>query len=96
MQLTTEEQERTAYAANNQPLAIVWGRVIDLENQACELRALIREAIENTARMRRALSRKAYGVESADADADARIASADADAESWHWRAEKALADDDA
>ena len=85
MQLTTEENERAAYAANNQPLAIAGGRSIDLENQACELRALVREAIENTARMRRAAARKGYGVESTDADADA---------ESWHWRAEKALEDD--
>jgi hypothetical protein len=46
MQLTTEESERAAYAANNTPLAIVWGRVIDLENQACELRALVREAVD--------------------------------------------------
>jgi hypothetical protein len=46
MQLTTEEQERTAYTANNQPLAVAWGRVIDLENQACELRALVREAVD--------------------------------------------------
>ena len=44
MQLTTEEQERTAYTANNQPLAIAWGRVIDLENQACESRDLLRDA----------------------------------------------------
>lgn len=46
MQLTTEEQERTAYAANNTPLAVAWGRIIDLENQACELRALVREAVD--------------------------------------------------
>ena len=46
MQLTTEEQERTAYAANNTPLAIAWGRIIDLENEACELRALVREAVD--------------------------------------------------
>ena len=46
MQLTTEENERAAYAANNQPLAIAWGRIIDLENQACELRALVREAVD--------------------------------------------------
>ena len=46
MQLTTEENERAAYAANNTPLAIAWGRIIDLENQACELRALIREAVD--------------------------------------------------
>jgi len=46
MQLTTEESERAAYAANNQPLAVAWGRIIDLENQACELRALVREAVD--------------------------------------------------
>ena len=44
MQLTTEESERAAYAANNQPLAVAWGRVIDLENQACESRDLLRDA----------------------------------------------------
>lgn len=44
MQLTTEESERAAYAANNQPLAIAWGRIIDLENQACESRDLLRDA----------------------------------------------------
>tara|TARA_R110000868_G_scaffold368680_1_gene631782 strand:- start:837 stop:1040 length:204 start_codon:yes stop_codon:yes gene_type:complete len=46
MQLTTEESERAAYTANDQPLAIAWGRIIDLENQACELRALVREAVD--------------------------------------------------
>jgi len=46
MQLTTEESERAAYAANNQPLAIAWGRIIDLENEACELRVLVREAVD--------------------------------------------------
>ena len=46
MQLTTEESERAAYAANNTPLATAWGRVIDLENEACELRALVREAVD--------------------------------------------------
>ena len=45
MQLTTEENERAAYTANNEPLAIAWGRVIDLENQACELRDLLRDAV---------------------------------------------------
>ena len=44
MQLTTEENERAAYAANNTPLAIAWGRIIDLENQACESRDLLRDA----------------------------------------------------
>ena len=85
MQLTTEENERAAYAAGNSAMAQAWGRIIDLENEACELRALVREAIENTARMRREAARKDYGAESTDADADA---------ESWHWRAEKALEDD--
>ena len=46
MQLTTEENERAAYAANNTPLATAWGRIIDIENQACELRALVREAVD--------------------------------------------------
>lgn len=46
MQLTTEENERAAYTANNQPLAVAWGRIIDLENQACELRDLLRDAID--------------------------------------------------
>ena len=44
MQLTTEENERAAYAANNTPLATAWGRIIDLENEACELRGLLRDA----------------------------------------------------
>ena len=46
MQLTTEENERAAYAANNTPLATAWGRIIDLENEACELRGLLRDAID--------------------------------------------------
>lgn len=46
MQLTIEEQERQAYAAGDTPLATAWGRIIDLENQACEYRALIREAVD--------------------------------------------------
>jgi hypothetical protein len=46
MQLTIEEQERTAYADGNTALATAWGRIIDLENQACELRDLLRDAID--------------------------------------------------
>lgn len=46
MQLTTEENERAAYAAGNSAMAQAWGRIIDLENQACELRALVREAVD--------------------------------------------------
>jgi len=44
--MTIEEQERAAYAANNQPLADAYGRIIDLENQCAELRALVREALD--------------------------------------------------
>lgn len=46
MQLTIEEKERAAYAAGNTPLATAWGRIIDLENQACEYRDLLRDAID--------------------------------------------------
>lgn len=46
MQLTIEEQERAAYAQGDTALATAWGRVIDLENQACELRDLLRDAID--------------------------------------------------
>ena len=43
---TIEEMERQAYAANNKPLADAYGRIIDLENQCAELRALVREALD--------------------------------------------------
>lgn len=43
--MTIEELERAAYAADNKPLADAYGRIIDLENQAAELRALVREAL---------------------------------------------------
>lgn len=46
MQLTIEENERAAYAQGDTPLATAWGRIIDLENQACELRDLLRDAID--------------------------------------------------
>ena len=44
--LTIEEQERQAFAAGNTALADALGQVIDLENQACELRAVIRDAVD--------------------------------------------------
>lgn len=44
MQYTIEEQERRAYAAND-PAAKLLGQIIDLENKACEYRALLREAL---------------------------------------------------
>jgi 3-keto-L-gulonate-6-phosphate decarboxylase len=43
---TIEEMERRAYAAGNTTLADAYGRVIDLENHAAELRALVREAVD--------------------------------------------------
>ena len=42
--MTIEEQERAAYAAGNTALAAALARVIDLENEACELRDVIRDA----------------------------------------------------
>ena len=42
--MTLEEQERQAYAAGNTALAAALAQVIDLENQACELRDVIRDA----------------------------------------------------
>ena len=44
--MTIEEQERQAYAAGNTALAAALAQVIDLENQACELRAIIRDAVD--------------------------------------------------
>lgn len=41
---TIEEQERHAYAAGNTALAAALAQVIDLENQAAELRAIISDA----------------------------------------------------
>jgi len=46
MQLTTEEQERAAYSANNTPLATAWGRIIDLEQERLRLRQCIRDAAD--------------------------------------------------
>ena len=42
--MTIEEQERQAYASGNTALAAALARVIDLENEAAELRAVIRDA----------------------------------------------------
>ena len=46
MQLTTDEQERAAYAAGDTPLATAWGRIIDLEQERLLLRQCIRDAAE--------------------------------------------------
>ena len=42
--MTIEEQERAAYAAGNTALAAALAQVIDLENEAAELRDVIRDA----------------------------------------------------
>ena len=42
--MTIEEQERAAYAAGNTALADALAQIIDLENEACELRDVIRDA----------------------------------------------------
>ena len=44
--MTIEEQERAAYAAGNTALAAALAQVIDLENQAAELRDVIRDAAD--------------------------------------------------
>jgi hypothetical protein len=44
--LTIEEQERAAYAAGNTALADALAIVIDLENRASDLRAVIRDAVD--------------------------------------------------
>lgn len=43
---TIEEQERAAYASGNTALAAALAQVIDLENEAAELRAVIRDAVD--------------------------------------------------
>jgi hypothetical protein len=44
--MTIEEQERAAYAAGNTALAAALAQVIDLENAAAELRAVLRDAVD--------------------------------------------------
>ena len=44
--MTIEEQERQAYASGNTPLADALAIIIDLENAAAELRAVIRDAVD--------------------------------------------------
>ena len=46
MQLTIEEQEREAYRAGNTALADALAIIIDLENLASDLRAVIRDAAD--------------------------------------------------
>lgn len=44
--LTIEEQERAAYAAGDTALADALSIIIDLENRASDLRAVIRDAVD--------------------------------------------------
>ena len=44
--MTIEEQERQAYAAGNTALAAALAQIIDLENQAADMRAVIRDAVD--------------------------------------------------
>ena len=44
--MTIEEQERQAYAAGNTALADALAIIIDLENEAADLRAVIRDAAD--------------------------------------------------
>ena len=44
--LTIEEQERAAYAAGDTKLADALAIIIDLENRASDLRAVIRDAAD--------------------------------------------------
>ena len=46
MQLTIEEQEREAYRAGKTALADALAIIIDLENRASDLRAVIRDAAD--------------------------------------------------
>jgi hypothetical protein len=46
MQLTLDEQERTAYADGNTALADAFSRIIDLEQERLQLRQCIRDAAE--------------------------------------------------
>jgi len=44
--MTIEEQERHAYAAGNTALADALAMIIDMENRASDLRAVIRDAVD--------------------------------------------------
>ena len=44
--MTIEEQERAAYASGNTALADALAIIIDLENRASDLRAVIRDAVD--------------------------------------------------
>ena len=54
--LTIEEQERQAYAAGNTALAAALAQVIDLENEAADLRAAATDAEREIEHLKRILA----------------------------------------
>ena len=54
--MTIEEQERAAHAAGNIALAAALGQVIDLENEACELRAAATDAEREIEHLKRIIA----------------------------------------
>ena len=54
--MTIEEQERYAHAAGDTALAAALAQVIDLENEACELRAAVTDAELTIEHLKRVLS----------------------------------------
>jgi hypothetical protein len=54
--MTIEEQERYAHAAGNTQLADALAQVIDLENEACELRAEAADDADTIAHLKRIIA----------------------------------------
>jgi hypothetical protein len=54
--MTIEEQERYAHAAGNTQLADALAQVIDLENEACELRAAAADDADTIAHLKRIIA----------------------------------------
>ena len=54
--MTIEEQERYAHAAGNTTLADALAQVIDLEDEACELRAAAEDDADTIAHLKRILA----------------------------------------
>jgi len=56
MTMTIEEQERAAYAAGDTALADALAQVIDLQNEAADLRAAAEDADSTIAHLKRILA----------------------------------------
>lgn len=54
--MTIEEQERAAYAAGNAALAAALARVIDLEDEAADLRAAAADDADTMAHLKRIIA----------------------------------------